>query len=316
MGQPLRVENETSVVTYLYDALGRKISEVETSLDGTVTQSFGYNTGDLRTGMTLNPGGMSKTTSYTYDRLGRLTGVSQPGTSASYTYDTNGNRATLTVGNVTTSYTYNLANWITEMSNMVGGNIHSRYRYNYLLDGNQADKFDVMKSEGVRYTYTAQGRLSEESYFKGVAITGAVTYTYDGAGNRASMTDTRDGTSTTAYTYDANNRLLKTEQTYTSGIVQMENYTYDANGNQLGRRNEMLIPEGLAEGPIGLSFGDRYQINSWNAAGQLVAVNNDLHSATYTYNPSGLRHSKVANGVTSVHVWDGGDMVAERIDYR
>jgi len=54
----------------------------------------------------------------------------------------------------------------------------------------------------------------------------------------------------------------------------------------------MLIPEGLAEGPIGLSFGDRYQINSWNAAGQLVAVDNDLQAPPTTYNPSGLRKSK------------------------
>jgi len=314
LGQLLRVENETSVVMYQYDALGRKLLEFETSLDGTTAHHFSYNTGDLRTGMVLTTGGASKTTIYTYDRLGRLTGVSQPGTSASYAYDTNGNRATLTVGNVTTSYTYNLANWITEIRNMVGGNIHSRYSYSYLLDGNQASKTDHVKGEIVSYTYTAQGRLSEESYAEGLAITGAVTYTYDGAGNRASMTDTRDGTSTTAYTYDANNRLLGTEQAYTSGIVRQSHYTYDGNGNQLGRRNEMLIPEGLAEGPTGVGFNGSYQINSWNAAGQLVAVDNDLHSATYTYNPSGLRHSKVANGVTSVHAWDGGDMVAERIN--
>ena len=66
--------------------------------------------------------------SYTYDKLNRLTSVSENGqVIAAYTYDNKGNRIQTVSNGETTNYTYNLANMLT--SQVTGEKLSEAYTY-------------------------------------------------------------------------------------------------------------------------------------------------------------------------------------------
>ena len=88
----------------------------------------------------------------------------------------------------------------------------------------------------------------------------------------------------TSYTYDKNNRLL------TEGDIV---YTYDANGNTL-------------------TAGDKTY--TYNYRGQQVAYSDGTVTASYAYNPSGLRSAKTVGGSTKYFVYNGMQIVFEYED--
>ena len=120
------------------------------------------------------------------------------------------------------------------------------------------------------------GRLTSETIGDKV-----ISYYYDANGNRTLMNN--DGV-ITSYTYDKNNRLL------TEGDIV---YTYDANGNTL-------------------TAGDKTYI--YNARGQQVGYSDGTTTATYAYNPSGLRSAKTVGGSTKYFVYNGMQIVFEYED--
>ena len=108
-----------------------------------------------------------------------------------------------------------------------------------------------------------------------------ISYYYDANGNRTLMNN--DGV-ITSYTYDKNNRLL------TEGDIT---YTYDANGNTL-------------------TAGDKTY--TYNARGQQIGYSDGTTTATYAYNPSGLRSAKTVGGSTKYFVYNGMQIVFEYED--
>ena len=127
------------------------------------------------------------------------------------------------------------------------------------------------------YVYDGLGRLTAET--KGED---SIAYTYDASGNRIGMN--QNGTVTT-YAYDANNRLLSETVGDTATA-----YTYDANGNAL-------------------TAGDKTY--TYNDRGQQSGFTNETVSASYAYNPSGLRNMKTVGGSTKYFVYNGMNIVYE-----
>ena len=127
------------------------------------------------------------------------------------------------------------------------------------------------------YVYDGLGRLTSET--KGED---SIAYTYDASGNRIGMN--QNGTVTT-YAYDANNRLLSETVGDTATA-----YTYDANGNTL-------------------TAGEKTY--TYNARGQQSGFANETVSASYAYNPSGLRNMKTVGGSTKYFVYNGMNIVYE-----
>ena len=120
----------------------------------------------------------------------------------------------------------------------------------------------------------------------------------------------------TGYTYDANNRLTKRSVgEYNTRADTI--YTYDANGNlytTFGRSYTMnpYHKNSLLASVVSDSMGiTQYTFNTVN---QLVGVQKDGLAATYSYLPDGMRSEKTVNGVTTGHLWDGTNMVAETSD--
>jgi len=158
----------------------------------------------------------------------------------------------------------------------------------YYLDGNQATKTN---ETGITtsYFYDSAGRLSKEA--EGNKET---TYTYDANGNRATIS-TREianqlVTYHVAYTHDSNDRLTKTVTTQFPQNAVTANYTYDANGNQ------------LTDGKGTYTYDAFNRLTSSTISGTLT---------TYKYKADGLRYSKTTGGVTTTHLWDGSNIVAD-----
>ena len=164
------------------------------------------------------------------------------------------------------------------------------------------------------YAYNAQGMLAREAVYADTALTSQSVYAYDNRGNRITKTDTAgESRLVTGYTYDANNRLTKRSVgEYNTRVDTI--YTYDANGNlytTFGRSYTMdpYHKNSLLASVVSDSMGiTQYTFNTVN---QLVGVQKDGLAATYSYLPDGMRSEKTVNGVTTGHLWDGTNMVAE-----
>ena len=262
-------------VEYTYDSLGNILTETE----GDTVKSYTYDSRGRKSGYTLTIAGETiSTATYAYDTSNRLTSVTEGGKTTTYTYDQNGNRASHTTDGVTTTYTYNKANLVTGMVNKMGDVVISSFTYTYYADGNMHTKAETQLGTTVNttYVYDGMGRLKSETIGEDV-----ISYYYDANGNRTLMNN--DGV-ITSYTYDKNNRLL------TEGDIT---YTYDANGNTL-------------------TAGDKTY--TYNARGQQVGYSDGTTTATYAYNPSGLRSAKTVGGSTKYFVYNGMQIVFEYED--
>jgi len=296
-GQVASVSADGVTTSYTYDGYGRVETETTTlSLGASGVPSekeYTYDFSGRMLSVAVTIDSVTNTTSYEYDRLGRVVTVKDNGdTEATYTYDANGNRATMTLGNgEVTTYTYNLANLVKTLVNKdESNNTLSSCSYLYRLDGNQVGKQEGTKT--TLYAYDDLGRLTAESVTEN-QTTVTTGYTFDAYNNRA--TKTIGGVTVTTYTYDANNRL-----TSETGVAGNTTYTYDDNGSQLTA-----------------TIGSSTTTNTYDLFGQLKSYTCvDSVVTSYTYGPDGLRTSKTSGNTSTAYVWDGGNITNEFVSVK
>ncbi|WP_386067933.1 putative Ig domain-containing protein [Tahibacter sp. UC22_41] len=204
-------------VSYQYDAVGNR-----TKLT-TQNQIIDYTFDDLNRLATVKPSTSSTPiATYGYDGVGNR---------ASVTHD-NG---------VTTSYSYNRRNRLTGIQHKLGATVLLGLAYTLDASGLRtgiAESGQVNRT--VTYAYDGIKRLSSESVVQ-LGNDRRTSWTYDKTGNRLTQTKqlgpsgSPTGTASTAYVYDANDRL-DTETLSLSGTVPgaaagTTTYTYDAAGN-------------------------------------------------------------------------------------
>ena len=185
--------------------LSGQVTKQSWTIDGkTYSQEYTYQTasGSLPEGLlTSMTTGSGETLTFSYDNLGRLTGVSSGKTSQTYKYETT------TSGNETTR--------IGEYTAQFGNNVVWSSQFTYNAVGNITEETGTAGTW--RYSYDTQGQLTE-------ATNGTVTYTftYDDAGN---ILTASDGSQTHTYTYgDASWKDLLTA--YDGHAI-----SYDRSGN-------------------------------------------------------------------------------------
>ncbi len=181
------------------------------------------------------------------------------------------------------------------------------YAYTYYLDGNQKTKTDH-NGKVTSYSYDGLGRVSSEAETGG----NTMAYTYDLFGNRSTLTVTGTESYTVSYSYDLNNRLLSDEKV-TGDVTVTTSYTYDANGNQIIKETSTFAPAGTATNS-GISLSgdiDPVSAYGYNGFNQMVSAYDNGHTMTYSYRPDGLRLSKMVDNVTTTHIWDGQNIIAE-----
>jgi len=193
---------DSSTIAYVYDSLGRRTS---------LTDSFG-------------------TTTYTYDKLGRLLKVDGPlaKDTLTYTYDVVGNRLTLVDPDAkTTKYAYDALNRIISITDPQS----KVTTYAFDTTGNLVTLTYPNGTKAV-YAYDILNHLTKLTNQKSAAPSTKLseyTYTYDLAG-RKTKAALLDGSIIT-YAYDVIGQLIQETSTSTAAPYSIT-YTYDPAGNR------------------------------------------------------------------------------------
>jgi RHS repeat-associated protein len=208
------------------DAEGHKI-EIGYNGDGKVTsindgrgQSLTrtYNSRDLLAKQEDGRG----TLKYEYDKLGRMTSLTDPqGKALSFAFDPEGDLTEVKrPSGVTTTNVYNEAGRLAETTSKdEGASTLEALKYAYDAAGNVTSRLDSRLEEETTYAYDGLNRLTEFN----LPGEGSTAYGYDEAGNR-----TKAGAAT--YEYNALNQLTKASDGTT--------YSYDGAGRMIGKESE------------------------------------------------------------------------------
>jgi len=196
---------------YTYDGAGQTKSIVNSAPDGSVNSRFDYTYDALgrRTGMGTIDGDWT----YSYDLTGQLshavfvsTNPDIPSQDLSYEYDAVGNRVRTIENGVTTDYVTNALNQYTSSGD-------TNYRYD--LDGNLIEETGLFGTN--QYAYDPENRLVQV-----VTSSGTWKYEYDVFGNRSAATLNHRRTQ---FVSDPTN-LFTVVGEYDDGEGQLVNYTY------------------------------------------------------------------------------------------
>jgi RHS repeat-associated protein len=261
--------NNVTKLTYNSVGLIASITDAQNNVT-----SYQYDSRGNRTAVIDPINGTAHPTSFTYDAMSRLTGITYPdGSAVSFTYDVRGRRVTSTdQNNKTTTYTYDDADRLIAVTDpasnitqyaydtednllsITDANNHTtQFAYNargwvtqttfpstlmesytYDLVGNLLSKTD-RKNQTIQYVYDALYRLTSKTYPNQTSV----EYAYDLAGK---VQQVSDPTGTYGFSYDNMGRLIgtSTQYSYLSGFNFQNAYTYDAASN----RKSLTAPDG------------------------------------------------------------------------
>jgi RHS repeat-associated protein len=280
-GNLVSASNQHVTLTHTYDELKRLTSVTDSRFQKTIRYS--YNKLGKRTAMTDPEGGV---TSYAYDANRRLAAVTSPsGAVVRLGRDPLGRISTIDyAGAASASFRYDDAGRIAELAYAQAGATTpwALFRYSYDAAGNATA---VAGPDGSHiYQYDATNRLLRAHH----DLAPAEVYTYDGAGNRTGSA------ADPAYRYDPAGRLLAAEGA---------SFAYDRNGNLIRKTTANQTAPRARAGTT------RY---TWDPEDRLVRV--DLPGGgdvAYKYDPFGRRIEKNANGVVTIWLYDGNDILLE-----
>jgi RHS repeat-associated protein len=273
------IDRRGEVSTFDYDGLNR-LSRVSYGISGETSEStidYEYDEGDRLVGIDDSAAG-----EYTlsYDNLDQLTGTEGPNGSVGYGYDSAGRRTSMEVPGRTVGYEYDSADRLTKLTS--GTQVVS-------LAYDKADRLQALTlPDGLEqlYGYDKAGEATSIAYKNGETTLGEINYAYDANGQTEAMWGSYarlglpEGLKSTKY--NAANELVEREG---------KALTYDDAGN--------LTADGTNE-------------YAWNARGQLTKISGST-SASFGYDPFGLRVSKTLGGTTTKLLYDGPNVVQEAV---
>ncbi|ARN73943.1 RHS repeat protein [Oceanicoccus sagamiensis] len=283
IGRMTSVSDETGSSSYQYDFMGNVVNK--TTLIGSIqyTTEYNYNSLGQVSSMTYPSG---RIVHYSYDSLGRATGIStqqdaaaniEPLVSAA-TYLPFGGLTSYTFGNgIVQNLSYD-QDYRLNSSTAQGTVNPLELTYSYDLNNNVGSIADVLNGANDQsFVYDANDRLQQA-----VGEYGQLDYQYDGVGNRTQKTTTTATQATTeTYHYSPNSNQLNHIDSAGSLLNPVRIFHYDAKGN--------LTKQNTANG--------RETNYVYNEAGRYVQL--DLLQnlrVLYSYNALGQRVTKTAIG--------------------
>ncbi len=281
-----------------YDKSGRQTSVVATN-DSTAAKlssfTYSYTKNGVDTALKQSVTDLSGTTTYSYDKLNRLTGASGPGSfDRSYGYDSNYNRTSKTENGTDTSYTFNDAHQLTKADSTTyaydgSGNLTSSSTgWDVKYDAFENQTTSITKPGGSALTPLTYGgsdqneRRSAGTTTFSTSALGVASATAPAGPAGTVGPDTVDpaaGT-TNAYTRDNTGNLIGLRVNGTrhyylvdgvgsvvgvvnSSATKVNSYSYDPYGKQTAASQQIANPwryaSGYYDGSTGLTkFGARY----------------------------------------------------------
>ncbi|MBE6912597.1 MAG: RHS repeat-associated core domain-containing protein [Ruminococcaceae bacterium] len=282
-GNIIEEENTGMTKTYTYDISGKRESMLARS-GSTTVQNLTYTYNNLEQTTAIKNNGYNKV-AYEYDANGQVAKNRRFGAftlDMDYTYNRDG----------TTASVLRTEDYAFELYTM-------EYEYTYYSDGNLKTDIEPYKPTKT-YTYNSRNMLESES----LSIGKTTTYAYDANGNRSYMRETQDGasgTKITNYSYDARNQMVTMNVDEANGVWSVQDtYIYDDDGNltQINHYNPYTSEEST----------DTFAYNGYGEMSRSIV---DGVVTNYTYYADGLRRSKTTNGVTTYHMLDGDDVIAD-----
>lgn len=272
------VDRNGQITTYNYDNLNRRTFAGFGTQGNTYasTISFQYDAGNRMTKATDSIAGV---VSRAYDGLDRLTSEATPQGSNSYTYDNASRRTTMQVaGQPQVSYTFDNANRLTQIAQ--GGSTVS-FTYD---NANRRATLALPGGISATYSYDNDSHLTGITYSANSNNIGSITYSYDVVGMRTSVSGSFARTGLpqplSSASYDAANELLTWNDS---------SFSYDPNGNMLT---------------------DGTHSYAWDARNTLVSMDSGS-TASFVYDPTGRRATKVVFGTATNFFYDRSNPVQE-----
>jgi len=355
VSNPYRTKQDQTygLTTYSYDPLGRKTAQ--TQADGTSTQYWCYDNYTSGGACSANVSTANSSGSWvdfldennnhwqrTYDALGRMTGVMEPGASSQaptletdYTYDILGNllavaqKGTSAVTQRARSFTYDsLSRLITSANPETGTN-----QYTYDANSNVKSRTDA-RGVVTNYAYDALNRLTSKAYTNAPAGTMTSCYLYGsstGFFNRLIAEWTQSGSCSSTPpsnpqsvryydAYDSMGRVLTERQcvagfctsTASANCTSLSSatglqYCYDAAGNLLAYSNGLATAAVPTYPQQALLFSQNF-----DGAGRLATVGSSWNDTTHPTQLFGGTSYSPANALTN---WNLGAHVAVTRSY-
>jgi RHS repeat-associated protein len=332
---------DSSTTSYGYDDVGNRTSRTDANLH---TTSYGYDSAHRLTSLTTPLGNAWTynydaenhltsrvdaianaasnptlgTTSYSFDRAGRVTGIDYSDTTPdiTYGYDAVDRLTSLTDGAGTKSYSYDAANRLTAVARGTTGFSYSYDAADNLTQTTQPDSTTISHayddaeqltsltqgSNVTGYTYDRTGALASKTLPNGITE----TRSYDHAGSLTEIGATNGSTPITdfqitrdavgnptridklgggveAYGYDNFNRLTSVcfQSSCPNGSDPKISWTYDS----IGRRQTETRPSGT------LTY-------SYNADDQATSTSDGTTTTSYSYDADGRQTAKGSSGFT------------------
>ncbi|MBL8484428.1 MAG: RHS repeat protein, partial [Rhodocyclaceae bacterium] len=278
-------------------------------------------------------------TRYRYDQAGRVTGIERPDGSEQMRYDAVGRLIAVESASGSVQYTYDTADrLVEEIQTHHGSTWRIAYTYDALdrrrtrtINGtaetaytwDNAGRLASISFQGdtTRYAWDAAGRLTQKTLPNGItqnhgydeadrltdiayrqpdgSLIERIAYSYDAAGQRIARSINGPASPETpiAATYDVANRM--TTLTLYPGEAGQKSYSlsYDDNGNLTDKTNQA-------------DPADRTRY-TWNARGELSAIDGPNLTASFAYDPLGRRTERTINSTTTRYVYDGIQAIAE-----
>ena len=186
-------------------------------------------------------GGSSKTFTFGYDGISRLTSANYGTEKVRYTYDKSGNRLTQ-VSSVdgTTNYTVATnSNQLTRRSLVPEDTDFATMNYRYDAEGKLTQRSEGTDSDAFTYSFGSQ--LTQIQKTRDGTVTQTLSYAYDGSGQRVKTTDS---SGTRYFLYDGGMPVLELDQNKKITV----SYLYGADGVVYRRKHNAVAHWHFDEG--------------------------------------------------------------------
>ncbi|WP_444944676.1 RHS repeat-associated core domain-containing protein [Microbulbifer sp. ZKSA006] len=300
--------NTERTQSFTYNDNGQLTQAIDSAIQSTALYTNSYDELN-RLSQTANhyiPGG-DRTLNYSYNSMGKLSGLSLDNTAEP--------------GGTLTNHSFGYDDYTRLTSAVLAGNSHT-------LGYDSADRWSSLSyASGASRTntYNADGTLDSSTITDPTGtILEALGYSFDAAKNITAYSD-NDGTQ--VFSYDGVDRLTSADYPDSTSLIDeifsydgvgnredpsdSSTYEYNSNNELISQNNSALIRAYDDDGNLTSVTGTENKTFTYDLDNRLTGYSDGDTAASYGYNFSGQRIFKSVDGTTTWFLWSGTQLLAE-----